>query len=257
MTAITSAQVLDSIERSFDPKRGYLVIREIALTRGDGRRADAVALQQYAARGIHLHGFEVKISRSDWTRELRDAAKADELIRSCEYFSVVAVPGVVRPEELPPGWGLFEVRGATRQLHRVVAATRRPDAEPLSLASACRLTRRAIEAIRAPGEEALRAAEERGHERGVAAGRREGDRVRPEADIKLRAAVRAFEEASGVEIPTYHERRAGRIGAAVRVVLESGENLEYLRDDVARTIAELQRLAASLPEAPLAGRSRP
>ena len=35
-----------------------------------GGSADGLALSLWPSRGIELHGFEVKVSRSDWLREL-------------------------------------------------------------------------------------------------------------------------------------------------------------------------------------------
>jgi hypothetical protein len=210
--ALTSREVLDSIERSFDAKGGYLVIREIALGVRDGRRADAIALQLYESRGIHLHGFEVKVSRSDWLRELKDAAKADELVRSGEYFSIVAAAGIVDPNELPTGWGLFEVRGADRRLHRVVAAARRDDPEPLSLVGNARILRRMIEALRAPGEVVRRELLEAEYLRGVKDGEAPG---RPR-DLRRRRAPEAAGRGPGLRAVVRHRapdvagRGAGR-----------------------------------------------
>lgn len=54
-----------------------------------------------------LHGHEIKVSRSDWLRELADPTKADAWKRYCDRWWLVAPPGVGRPEELPDGWGLL------------------------------------------------------------------------------------------------------------------------------------------------------
>jgi hypothetical protein len=44
----------------------------------DARRtADAMALGLWHNRGCELHGFEIKVSRADWRRELAELAKAD------------------------------------------------------------------------------------------------------------------------------------------------------------------------------------
>jgi hypothetical protein len=247
--AITSREALDSLERSFSSKAGYLLVREIALGARDGRRADAIALQLYESRGIHLHGFEVKVSRSDWLQELRDAAKADELVRSCQYFSVVAAAGIVDPAELPEGWGLFEVRGATRQLHRVVAAARRDDPEPLSLVGNARLLRRMIEALRAPGEAVRRDLLEAEYQRGLADGRRHVDHDRYERDEhrKLEAVVRAFQRSSGIDLRAWlGEERAERLGEAARQVLEQPRIREQLQAQLRRMAGELERAAMEL-----------
>lgn len=59
-----------------------------------------------------VHGFEVKVSRGDWLRELRDPSKAEHWVRYCHHWWVVAPKGVVKLEELPPNWGLLQPAGA-------------------------------------------------------------------------------------------------------------------------------------------------
>jgi hypothetical protein len=90
--------------------------------------------QGYGAdAGPKLHGFEVKVSRSDWLHELRQPEKAEQFARYCDFWWLV-VPDdkMVRLTELPPGWGLLANRG--RGLQAVVPAIRRtPEPMPRSL----------------------------------------------------------------------------------------------------------------------------
>ena len=51
--------------------------------------------------------------RSDWLRELRDPAKAEEFRRYCDrWWLVVSDCAIVKPGELPTGWGLLARRAA-------------------------------------------------------------------------------------------------------------------------------------------------
>lgn len=75
------------------------------------RTFDAVAVDLWRSSGLLVHVFEVKVSRSDWLRELADPSKAAAAIERGDTFAIVAPPGVVRLEELPGGWGLYEVVG--------------------------------------------------------------------------------------------------------------------------------------------------
>lgn len=75
------------------------------------RTFDALALHLWPSRGLVLHGYEIKVSRSDWLREIKDPAKAEAACQLVEYFWIVAPKGVVRNGELPPTWGLVEVHG--------------------------------------------------------------------------------------------------------------------------------------------------
>jgi hypothetical protein len=55
-------------------------------TRDGIRTADGLALSLYPSRGIHLHGFEIKVSRSDWLTEKAFPAKADAIGKYCHFW---------------------------------------------------------------------------------------------------------------------------------------------------------------------------
>ena len=75
----------------------------------DARRtADFIAMDLWPMKGLHLHGHEVKVSRSDWLTELRDPSKAEEFKRYMDrWWLVVSDRSIVKPGELPDGWGLM------------------------------------------------------------------------------------------------------------------------------------------------------
>lgn len=62
-----------------------------------------------------LHGFEIKVSRSDWLTELRDPTKADAWRRYCDQWWLVAPRDVVRGD-LPEGWGHLAPAGASLRI---------------------------------------------------------------------------------------------------------------------------------------------
>jgi hypothetical protein len=78
------------------------------------RTIDAIAVSLWPSRGLVIDAFEVKVSRSDWLRELADPRKAEDTCRIVDRFWIVAPAGVVRDAELPPTWGLIEVTGGKR-----------------------------------------------------------------------------------------------------------------------------------------------
>lgn len=96
----------------------------------DARRtADFIAMDLWPSSGLALHGHEVKVSRSDWLNELKDPEKAGAFIPYMDYWwLVVSDAKIVRPGELPAGWGLMAKRGS--QLVVKLQAQRR-DAEPM------------------------------------------------------------------------------------------------------------------------------
>ncbi len=93
------------------------------------RTFDAVAVSLWPSRGFSIHCYEVKCSRSDWLRELKEPAKAEAAAHHCDRFSIVAADSsIVKDGELPPTWGLLVVHG--QGLRTVVAAPLLPGADP-------------------------------------------------------------------------------------------------------------------------------
>jgi hypothetical protein len=72
----------------------------------------------------------VKVSRSDWLRELKDPSKAAEFIpyMNC-WWLAVSDKRIVRPGELPDDWGLLALRGEDMA---VVKPAPKRDAKPLT-----------------------------------------------------------------------------------------------------------------------------
>jgi hypothetical protein len=72
------------------------------------RTADFVAMDLWTSGWLDLHGHEVKVSRSDWLRELKDPDKANEFIPYMNrWWLVVSDRAIVREGELPSEWGLM------------------------------------------------------------------------------------------------------------------------------------------------------
>ena len=112
----TEKTVLDAIEPRYrKPGNGgsgeYAFMRQVRNAAGfdASRTFDAVAVHLWPSRGFTVDIIEVKVSRSDWLRELRDPAKAEAAHQLGDRFLVAAPAGIVQTGELPPGWGLIEV----------------------------------------------------------------------------------------------------------------------------------------------------
>lgn len=100
---------LRTLLREQHPQGEWAFLEEVAPRTGGGTRyADAVAFNLWKSRGYAVHGFEIKVTRADWLRELKNPAKADEVFGYCDHWWVVAAPGIVNPNELPSNWGLLE-----------------------------------------------------------------------------------------------------------------------------------------------------
>lgn len=219
-----------------------------------GRRADAIAMSLWPSRGLEVHGFEMKASRADALRELRDPAKAERIARWCDRWWLVVIDDkVVSVDELPPTWGLLVLK--TTRLHQAKLAPKLPgppwdNATRTFLAALLRAAQKVD-----PGREAMEAARKAGYAAGVkdekALAERELRKVRDalEAEQVLR---QRFEAAAGVHITRYD---AGRIGAAVKFVLDGGvqsaeADLRRLQEQAHRIVAGIDRQLEQVARVP-------
>jgi hypothetical protein len=64
--------------RRFYKTTEYALMFEVADSTGANshRRADAVAMNLWPSRGLYIEGIEVKVSRSDWRKELDTPSKS-------------------------------------------------------------------------------------------------------------------------------------------------------------------------------------
>lgn len=103
------------------------------------RTADFIAMDLWVSGGLEIHGHEVKVSRSDWLRELKEPEKAAAFIPYVNrWWLVVPSPVIVGLGELPDGWGLMAMRG---EKLAVIEPAPRHDALPLPPARLAALLR--------------------------------------------------------------------------------------------------------------------
>lgn len=214
----------------------------------DARRtADAVAMNQWPSRGLEVHGVEVKVSRSDWLRELKDPAKSQPVQRFCDrWWVAVSDASIVKDGELPPTWGLLVLRG--EKLVQKVEAPKL-NAEPLTRTFVASLLRNAAEAASSvvPKGDVDRIVRERvtadvefnrqRHEAALRAAR--------ESELATADRIRRFEEASGVRIDSCWAPPE-KIGEAVRFVLS---NRGAIDSGLTRARGVLQQLLDTLDRA--------
>lgn len=80
-----------------------------------------------------LIGFEVKVSRSDYLRELKHLGKSEPFRNVCtEWYMVVSDPKIVRGD-LPDGWGLLIAQGDGLRCTRKSATNPHPEPMPRGL----------------------------------------------------------------------------------------------------------------------------
>lgn len=199
------------------------------------RTADALVMGLWPSVGLDLIGFELKVSRADWRKEMQDFHKSDAFIRYCDLWYLVAPKDVAKLEEIPSTWGWLAPKNG--KLYVAKAPTRNPSPLPMDrkfLAGLCRAVHREV-----PGTRELKAAEGNGFERGWKDGMTEGQKaaerknnnelrdLQGELD-SLRREIECFEARSGIKIARF----AGhKLGVAVSIIQRFG--LDNIREAAA------------------------
>lgn len=73
------------------------------------RRIDFLALNIWPSKGYAIHGFEIKVGRGDFRREMENIDKAKAISQFCDFFWLATPVGLIRPDECPENWGLIEL----------------------------------------------------------------------------------------------------------------------------------------------------
>lgn len=199
------------------------------------RIADAVAMSTWPSRGLEMHGFEIKVSRSDWLRELEDVEKADEIFQFCDRWWIVASVNVVAVGELPPTWGLMEPRGASL---RTTIAAPKLEPKPLDKPFLAAVLRRAAE-FSVPDTILKKKLEEKWTEGYDSAEKTLGRRIKGlEKSLEVKKKlISDFEKKSGVNIDRWD---LGNVAEAVRIIKQAGtpeklcETLEKIAEPILR-----------------------
>ena len=122
----TERMMLDLIHRRYstvNPGNGprYVVAEHVRNQCGFGgdwgtgplRTIDALVVDLWPSSGNAIHGFEVKVSRSDWLTELKDPEKAEAFRPYCDHWWLAVPDAAIVRNDLPAEWGLLVVTNGT------------------------------------------------------------------------------------------------------------------------------------------------
>ena len=248
----TAAEVLDALRFRW-PDSEYLSIPEAPSGPSrTGRKLDLLVVSLWASRGYELDGVEVKVSASDWKRELDKAEKADWWWHHVHRFWV-AVPVALAPrvrDELPTGWGLL---ACSEGSSKVVVKPDKHTPERIDWPVAVSLMRASADA----GVSALYRAEQRGYNRGVEVAKQQAERTSGDAMAKaeierLRGVIRAFEEKSGLRLSSYDgPALAAKVALVTKAMHDPSWAASTVRghgERLARSAREVTALADALAE---------
>lgn len=206
------------------------------------RYADAVAMNLFPSRGLELHGVEIKVSRSDWQRELKNPEKAETIFQYCDRWWI-AVPEEMAlgcKAELPPTWGLLALKDG--KLRQVVAA---PRLEPKELTRnfIAAMMRRSAQIDQAVIDQLVSAKLQelrtRDHEE---VDRRVKQKTR-DMNEKLKK-IEDIEKAAGIRLTDWNA--SAEIGHAIKAIQAAGlgktwYGLQHLADNLKRHAEGVQR----------------
>lgn len=200
------------------------------------RTLDAISMGLWPSRGLRLHGYELKCSRSDWLRELKDPAKAEQFLPMLDFFWIVTSKDVVREDELPENWGLLvaQKNGLVQKVPAdalcdlTPAARKRPLPPGIDRSFLASLLRAAVRQHDATPDDVVKARQEGRAEADAAAEKLA--RYRREDHDALREQVREFEQASGVSFARWSvDGNPQQIGSALKSVLEGRRESDRLK----------------------------
>lgn len=234
--------------RPGETRDGEILLTEPAAP-GSSRRIDLLRVGLWRSRGFGIDAHELKVSRSDWQRELDDPAKAEAWWPYCHRFWIVAPStDVVDPVSLPDGWGLM-IPGRARRFKTVRAATSKQPKVSLPLlvelvrcADNARLA--GIDALRQAHRDELWRAREQAREQAAVITLDQGTRTRLELMEQLEATL-------GVTLDQWPGRSTGRarpaqVGQAMVEAVQDRLAVERMRvhaeDTIRSCVRTLQRL---------------
>lgn len=214
---LNTQQVIERLAEKYpSPMYGFITQVRNGTGYSASRTADAMAMSLWPSRGLHLMGFEVKISRSDWLHEFKNPSKADEIANYChEWYLVVGDEDIVKDDELPKTWGLIVPSGKGLKIKKEATFNKKPwTIDYLFLAGIFRNI-----AEQCIAKETLKTKFQDEFKRGQDSAGYELKSLTEEKK-KLSDIITAFETASGLVMETWRPEENKAIGEAVKMVLE-------------------------------------
>ena len=189
------------------------------------RSADAIAMSLYPSRGLRMHGFEIKVSRSDWLHELKQPDKSVPIQRFCDHWWIVTPAGIVKEGELPPTWGHLILKGNGFNCGVKAPHLERDPWEPAFIAALLRRAHDARErAIREGVDEAM-ASERAAIETKIASRVEQTLSVRRVANEDASRTLEQIKQACGLESERWLD--GDGLGQAIGLVHQLGLTATY------------------------------
>ncbi len=220
---ITTGDVMERLAAQY-ARDEYVVLFDIGDAVGTKyrRRADAIVIGCWQSTGRHIEGFEIKVSRGDWLREVKAVEKADPFLNLVDKWWLVCPDGVAKAEEVPACWGWktltkhgFRVQrpatllpNADRDINRLFAL------ELLRKSFRCQLDAPEVRAALKAASEIKEATITQRVSSEVSQQRHDGER--------LRERVEKFEKTSGLKLDDWRLGDVGKDAKAIAKLHDEG-----------------------------------
>ena len=117
---VTTADIRKYLEDKYSDQDKYLALPEVRPYAGYGagrteRYLDFWVLCCYPSERHARTTYEIKVSRGDFRKEIKDPMKRRMGLALSNYFYFITPPLLVKPEEVPEDCGLIEVYWTERQ----------------------------------------------------------------------------------------------------------------------------------------------
>jgi hypothetical protein len=204
------------------------------------RTADIIVMGLWPSRGLCLDGFEIKVNRGDWLSELRNPVKAEEIAKFCDHWWLVAPKEIVNIDEVPDKWGYMIPFGKTV---KVVKQATHLEPTPIDRLFLAAILRKASQTI-CPDVK-LKEQFTLGQKNGQQYCNSQLEQLQYKNE-ELQRTIFEFEKTSGIKLNEYWPESNGKIGEAVKMVLDGSykrekENLQRLLNmsqDISKRIEE-------------------
>lgn len=224
----------------------YAILMDVRNAAGfsASRSADAIGIGLWPSRGCHITGFEIKVSRADWLKELKSPAKADAFFAYCDYwYLVVGSKEIVKQGELPEGWGLLVPHGDS--LREAVAPRKNLDVVPMPRSMLAAWIKRATQ--QAPLAEVLQARYDEGVKHGKAMAEASPARATDDREfLRMKQQIEEFARSTGINI-LYGSYNADQLKKAIELVRNGDHSMTAAR--LRRMASEVRDIASSMDRA--------
>lgn len=249
---VTTADLQQAISDKYTKNGQYEVFFDVpdAVSTAQRRRADAIAVGMWGSTGNRILGLELKVSRSDWLREVRAVEKADPFLEVCDHWWLVTGSrSIAKLDEVPASWGWMAMTDHGLRVEKP-SPRLRAHTEQISRAFALGLLRKASGSKLASAEVQVVIKKMRGdfdkllQERVEQESHRNGQKLE-----ELKRRVEKFEAASGLKISDWDLGAIGTIVKQIREMNYHGSGLNAVARHLEGQQRELESLVESVKRA--------